>query len=71
MLIVSFFYVDAAKFKKAFLDARAFNKAVKAGGELVYAPVIVEEEEEKTTKEEKNTKEEKTTKEEPKVEEKK
>ncbi len=43
---------NAEKFKKAFNDAREFNKVVKAGGEPVYAPVIndKDEEEAKDTK---------------------
>jgi Ran-binding protein 1 len=48
----------AAKFKKSFNEARDFNKAVKAGGELVYAPVLKEEEDEEkkdTKKTEENT----------------
>jgi hypothetical protein len=39
--------LDAAAFKKAFNDAKEFNKAVKAGGELVFAPVIEEKAEDK------------------------
>ena len=38
--------LDAAKFKTAFTDAKEFNKAVKSGEELKYAPVLVEDEEE-------------------------
>lgn len=38
-------FLDAAKFKTAFNDAKEFNKAVKSGEELKYAPVLVEDEE--------------------------
>ena len=42
----SFNHLDAAKFKTAFNDAKEFNRAVKTGGELKYAPVLEEREEE-------------------------
>lgn len=53
MLTVNLSNLDASKFKKSFVEAKAFNKAVKTGGELVYAPVLVEEEEESKKGEEK------------------
>lgn len=42
---------NAKTFKTAFEDAKAFNKASKSGGELKYAPVIVEEKEEEKKEE--------------------
>lgn len=39
---------NAEKFRKAFNDAKEFNKVVKAGGEPVYAPVINEKDEEES-----------------------
>lgn len=55
MLKVYSFYIikDAIKFKQAFNDAREFNKAVKAGGELKYATVIDEDNSEPTKEVEK------------------
>ena len=38
---------NAEKFKKAFNDAKEFNKVAKAGGEPVYAPVLKDEDDEK------------------------
>ncbi len=43
---------NAEKFKKAFTDAKEFNKVVKAGGEPVYAPVINEKDDEVEVKKE-------------------
>ena len=54
----------AAKFKQAFNDAKEFNRAAKADEELVYAPVIQENDDEEPKKEKAEekteTKEEKT-----------
>jgi hypothetical protein len=51
---------NATKFKTAFNDARDFNKALKTGGELKYAAVINEKDEEdvKEVKKEEEKKEE-------------
>jgi hypothetical protein len=56
-LKVSFINVDAAKFKTSFNDAKEFNRALKAGEELKYAPVIEEKEEEAKPKKEEEKKE--------------
>ena len=60
---------NAEKFRKAFNDAKEFNKVVKAGGEAVYAAVINEKEEE-DTKDKKKDEEKKEEKTEEKKEEK-
>jgi hypothetical protein len=72
MLIVSLLInLDAAAFKKAFNDAKEFNKSAKAGGELVYAPVIAEKEEDDEDKKKKpETKDDKKEEEQPKDEKK-
>ena len=63
--------LDAAKFKKSFVDAKDFNKAAKAGEELVYADVIKEDEDEEPKKKtEEKTEEKKEEKKEEKTEEK-
>ena len=50
---------NAEKFKKAFNDAKEFNKVTKAGGEPVYAPVINDKEEDVKDKVDKKETEEK------------
>ncbi len=57
-----FINLDAAKFKSAFTEAKEFNKAVKEGGELKYAPVISEKDDEDKKDEKKDNKDEKTDK---------
>ena len=47
---------NAEKFKKAFNDAKEFNKVAKAGGEPVYAPVLVDNEDEDKKEEKKEDK---------------
>ena len=49
---------NATKFKQAFNDAKDFNKSVKTGGELKWAPVLKEEDNDEPQKE--DTKKEKT-----------
>lgn len=48
---------NAEKFRKAFNDAKEFNKVAKAGGEPVYAEVVKEEEDEKKEEKKEDKKE--------------
>lgn len=51
-------------FRQAFNDAKKFNEAAKKGEELVYAPVVEEEEKEEKSEKKEEEKEAKTEKEE-------
>ncbi len=54
---------NAEKFRKAFNDAKEFNKVEKAGGEPVYAPIINDKEDEEAKKDAKPAEDKKETEE--------